>query len=386
MDTMIKAETLTLLAGLMFTLTTGVTAMTEESRDDFSWIRGANYTASYAKHDIEMWMDWNIEVIDRELQLAGKLKLNCIRVFLPSAVYEHDPKAFVKKFEALLEVCEKHGLQAQPTLFGTYHGHLPDVKNYREYGDWYESPGYTQVGEENWPRFEKYVKDIVGAHLNDKRIVMWDIMNEPMNLGAVRTEEVESRLWLFVRHFCDYTRSLKPKQPITVGLMSEDKYLKHVIDKVDVITFHCYSGSAKFLTDAILRIRATGEKHGKPVNINEIASRVAGGVQHYQNWIPLLREEKVGWFFWELMLGKTKFSKGDKPNQGLITTDGQCYDLMEVAAVLDITPQKAAELFPKREQPDVKDGVTTYKGQWTKWTGNGPRNGCQFRCHMFPLL
>lgn len=354
-----------LLVGLLLVLTVQSTVLAEEKVDDYSWIRGANYTASYAKHDIEMWMDWNVEVIDRELQLASKLKLNCIRVFLPSAVYEHDPKAFMKKFEALLALCEKHKLQMQPTLFGTYHGHLPDLKNYRLYGDWYESPGYTQVGRENWPKFEKYVEDIVGAHLHDNRIIMWDIMNEPMNLGKVRTKEVESRIWLFVRHFCDYTRSLKPKQPITVGLMNEDKYLKHVIDKVDVITFHCYSGSEKYLRDAVRRIKATGKEHGKPVNINEIGNRNGGDVQHFHNWVPLLREEEVGWFFWELILGKTKFSRGDKPKQGLITTDGKCYDPKEVAAILNVTPQEAAKLFPKRELPDVKDGLTTHKkGQW----------------------
>jgi len=349
--------------------------------DDFSWIRGANYTASYAKHDIEMWMDWNVEVIDRELQLAGKLKLNCIRVFLPSAVYEHDPKAFVKKFEALLALCEKHNLQMQPTLFGTYHGHLPDLKNYRLYEDWYESPGYTQVGKENWPRFEKYVKDIVGSHLHDKRIVMWDIMNEPMNLRAVRTKEIENNIWLFVRHFCDYTRSLKPRQPITVGLMREDKDLKHVIDNVDVITFHCYSGSAKYLTDTFRRIKATGEKHGKPMCITEIGHRGSGGVQHFQNWVPLLREEKVGWFFWELMLGKTKFSRGENPIQGVITTDGQSYHPDEIAAILDTAPQEAAKLFPKRGLPsakDIEDGAATYKGRWTRWTGIGPRGGRLF--------
>ncbi len=43
-----------------------------EPRDDYSWIRGANYVPSYARNDVQIWMDYDAEVIDRELGYDAK--------------------------------------------------------------------------------------------------------------------------------------------------------------------------------------------------------------------------------------------------------------------------------------------------------------------------
>ena len=37
-----------------------------ETRDDFRWMRGANYVATYAAPDVEMWLNYDHEIIDRE--------------------------------------------------------------------------------------------------------------------------------------------------------------------------------------------------------------------------------------------------------------------------------------------------------------------------------
>ncbi len=42
--------------------------------------------------------------------------------------------------------------------------------------------------------------------------------------------------------------------------------------------------------------------------------------------MPILREENIGWCFWERMLGKTQFSRMVFPCQGLIYPDGMCFD------------------------------------------------------------
>ena len=62
-------------------------------QDDYRWLRGANYVPSYARNDVQTWMDYDPAVVDRELGYAEKLKLNCVRVFLQVAVYERDPQA-----------------------------------------------------------------------------------------------------------------------------------------------------------------------------------------------------------------------------------------------------------------------------------------------------
>ena len=64
---------------------------------DLAWMRGANYVPSYARNDVQTWMDYDPAVIDRELGYAAKLKLNVVRVFLQVAVYEAAPQRFLGK-------------------------------------------------------------------------------------------------------------------------------------------------------------------------------------------------------------------------------------------------------------------------------------------------
>ena len=63
-----------------------VTTAAEPAADDFRWMHGANYVASYAATDVEMWLHYDHDVIDRELGYAKRLGLNCVRVFLQSLV------------------------------------------------------------------------------------------------------------------------------------------------------------------------------------------------------------------------------------------------------------------------------------------------------------
>ena len=65
--------------------------------NDLAWMRGANYVPSYARNDVQTWMDYDPAVIDRELGYAAKVKLNVVRVFLQVAVYEAAPQRFLGK-------------------------------------------------------------------------------------------------------------------------------------------------------------------------------------------------------------------------------------------------------------------------------------------------
>ena len=69
-------------------------------------MHGANYVASYAATDVEMWLHYDHAVIARELGYAKKMGLNCVRVFLQSLVYHHDPKAFLARFEDFLATAD----------------------------------------------------------------------------------------------------------------------------------------------------------------------------------------------------------------------------------------------------------------------------------------
>jgi beta-1,2-mannobiose phosphorylase / 1,2-beta-oligomannan phosphorylase len=324
--------------------------------DDFSWIRGANYVPSYARNDVQIWMDYDSEVIDRELGYAARLQLNSVRVFLQYAVYEQDPAKFLANFEDFVSLCQKHNIQKVPVVFDSCFGEFPDLDNYAQ-KDWMANPGQNRLGPEHWPELEKYVSDVVGGHRDDKRIVMWDVMNEPMCTSHARTEEGRETIWRFLDHMLDVARSHEPSQPVTVGVASSES-IPRVIDKIDVLSWHNYTGDMESLRADIHRVKEWGREQGKPVMISEIARRNTG--QHFWKFMPVLADEQIGWYFWELMLGKTQFSRGDNPIQGVIYPDGTCRDAREIAAILHPSAHTG-----DAKQIAAKAGLAERPRRWT---------------------
>ena len=105
-----------------------------------------------------------------------------------------------------------------------------------------------------------------------------------------------------------------------------------MIKKTDVLGWHNYTGNMEALRADIRRVKQWGREHRKPVMINEIARRNTD--QHFWRFMPVLADERIGWYFWELMLGSTQFSRGANPIQGVVYPDGTCRDVREVAAIL----------------------------------------------------
>lgn len=164
---------------------------------DYSWIRGANYVPSYARNDVQLWMDFDSEIIDRELGYAKKLNLNTVRVFLQFAVYEKDPDKFMSNFETLLKLCKKHNIQLMPVIFDSCFGEFPDLKEYRN-KDWMANPGQNKLGKEYWDVLDDYVRQLVGKYKDDSRIVMWDVMNEPYITSWAKADSGRQKIYTFI--------------------------------------------------------------------------------------------------------------------------------------------------------------------------------------------
>jgi hypothetical protein len=344
-------------------------ALRGAAADDFAGMRGANYVPSYARNDVQIWMDYDPAVIDRELGYAERLKLNTVRVFLQYAVYERDPQLFLERFESFLSLCGKHRIRMMPVIFDSCFGEFPDLERYRD-KDWMACPGQNRLGPNHWPKLEQYVRDVVGGHRDDLRIVIWDVMNEPTCTSFNKPED-QQLIWSFLDHFLDYVRQQQPVQPLTVGV-EHSSLIPKVLTKVDVLSFHNYR---RDLCEDVRQVQTLGRQHGKPVIINEVAGRPQ---QPFSYIMPILRDEKIGWCFWELMLGKTQFSRTAFPYQGLIYPDGTCFDVREAALVAAVSREDAQQLFPQLPRPKLQEDGMTFEGFWTRWTGTEPDKGRLF--------
>jgi len=196
------------------------------------------------------------------------------------------------------------------------------------------------LAPEHWPKLEQYVRAVVGGHSGDKRIVMWDVMNEP-TCTSFNKEEDQRLIWTFLDHFLEYVGKQDATHPRTVGVEHSSLVTK-VIDKIEVLSFHNYR---RDLTEDIRRVRELGRQQGKPSIITEVAGRPA---QPYSYVMPILAQEKIGWCFWELMIGRTQFTQGAVPYQGVIYPDGTCFDIKEIALIMGVSEEEAGKAFPPR--------------------------------------
>ena len=194
------------------------------------WLIGFNFVPSTAVNDTEIWQAESFDpaTIERELGWAEGLGFNSCRIFFQYIVWQADPAGFKQRFTQVLEIANKHHLSVMPVLFddcafdaqrdpylGKQENPIPGTSNAR----WVPSPGLKRVTDPaTWPDLEKYVKDLVGSFKDDRRIVLWDLYNEPgaSGLGNKSLPLVEATF--------AWARQAKPSQPLTVGDWGAAKY------------------------------------------------------------------------------------------------------------------------------------------------------------------
>jgi acyl-homoserine-lactone acylase len=294
-------------------------------QDDFSWIRGANYVPSYAATDVEIWLNYDHQTIDRELGYAESIGLSAVRVFLQSLVYHHEPEEFLRRFEDFVSTADAHGLKVMPVLFNSCFGVAPSLESRHM---WVANPGPDRLAKEFWPESDAYLQAVVSRYVDDERIALWDVMNEPTATPQAATQEGREQLLAFVTHYCRLVRKLDPSHAITVGVATADNAA--VLDLVDVLSCHSYLPGVEAFRESLAVTRDQARAAGKPWIVTECGNPAQGN--HYEMAMPVVREFGVGFFVWELMIGRTQFNH----QQGLFYADGTVRRIAQVEAVSDV--------------------------------------------------
>lgn len=303
--------------------------MTKTLAQTMAGIRGANYVPSTAASDTQFWDEFDEPTIERELALAEDLGLNSVRVFLQYLVFEDDAAAMVAKFDTFCTLAQRHGLSVLPIFFddcfgpeptlGPYPEPLPDVHN----SQWRASPGRTRMGLEHRLELRRYVEAFVGGFGQDDRVLAWEIYNEPKSEPPTMALQRDAFGW---------ARRLSPQQPLTACWSGA--YLS------DVMNLHLYTSPSQ-KPEEVRRIIESTRSFDLPVLVTEFLGRPNRGTLH--ETLPLFVENNFGWYFWELMIGKTqvdlpwdvdvKTHPDGVAYQGLLYPDGRAYDESEVELI-----------------------------------------------------
>jgi hypothetical protein len=294
------------------------------ARDWYSeqgWLVGSNYIPATAINELEMWQadTFDPQRIDLELGWAEGLGMNTMRVFLHDLLWQQDAAGFRQRIDAFLKIAAKHKIRPMFVLFdscwdpsprlGKQRPPMPGVHN----SGWVQSPGAKALEDPaQYARLETYVKGVVGAFANDKRILAWDIWNEPDNLNSNSYGRLEPAnkialvLALLPQAF-EWARSQHPRQPLTSGVWTGDwsapekltPIEKAQLDLSDVVSFHNYSAPEDFEK----RI-AWLEAYNRPIFCTEYMAR--GNKSTFQGILPIAEEHKVAAINWGLVSGKTQ--------------------------------------------------------------------------------
>ena len=334
------------------------------------WICGFNFLPSSAVNFLEMWHrdTFDKATIERELGWASEIGFNAFRINLHYLVWKHDRGGLWERLDWVMGLAEGLGIATVPCpfddcgfggfepVYGPQPDPVPGVHNGRAVA----SPGRAMLLEAGeWAGFEAYVRDLVGSFRTDRRVLFWDLYNEPGN--RMIFEPGRSRL-----HHPDFSgaskrlmqacfawsREAAPDQPLTVGAWttpppgSTDDPYQTDIDRAalalsDIVTFHAY-----WDTEHVRRFIDYLSAFNRPMLCTEWMARPVGS--RIADQLELFRSRSVGCFQWGLVKGRTQTHLpwpddlveahgGDADRSiwfhDILDADGNPYDEAEVAAL-----------------------------------------------------
>lgn len=281
---------------------------------------------------------------------AERLHLNSARIFLSYDFYKENPDRFLANVKDFVQTAWKHGISTNPIIFMGFRfreDELPWSGFMLEAG---LKPIYKTLEDPScWYIGEKYFDDLYEAIGHEEGLLFWDIANEPgytdnfvtwydeepsyvqdyqerPNMELLRYRQ--EKTWEIVRHFCRYVKSKDQEHDIGIGnIFIFETEPSRTAEFVDVIVFHDYFPTRKRMRDALEYAKKMGEKYGKPVLDNEMCCLARANP--YDMSIEMHDEYQIGWYLFELMIGKDMWSRV----HGVVYPDGTVRDPSIVAAI-----------------------------------------------------
>jgi hypothetical protein len=313
----------------------------------WGWLRGSDFIPSTAINQLEMWQKetFDPKTIDKELGWAEGIGMNSMRVYLHHAAWQEDKEGFKERMTQYLDIADKHHISTLFVLFddcwnpeyktGKQPAPKPGVHN----SGWVRDPGDLIYRDSALvDTLGAYVKDVLTTFKDDKRIVLWDLYNEPGN-----SKNGNKSMPLLKKAF-EWGRTVNPSQPLSAGVW--DLKLKELTDfqirNSDITTYHNY-GDIKDHQHWIDTLRSVSKR---PLVCTEYMARSRNSL--FSTIMPLLKKENIAAYNWGLVSGKTNtkyawdqpMPDGGEPKlwfHEIFHPDGKPYKQAEVDSIKMLT-------------------------------------------------
>ena len=292
------------------------------------WMVGTNFNPSTSINQLEFWQEdtYDPETIERELEWSAELGMNLHRVYLHNLLWDQDSLGFLKRIENYLDISYSKGIKTLFVLLDDcWHpdpklGKQPDPMPFVHNSWWVQAPGAAILGDSSrHHEVKNYIKGVISHFADDKRVVGWDLYNEPGN-GAPEQkghnefeikENKEIYTFSLLKKAFKWAREVNPSQPLTTSvwrgsandidwskLDTLSDLSRFSISNSDVISFHTYGD----IEDMRLKVKQL-EKYNRPIMCTEYLARGQGST--FQAILPLLKEKEISAINWGFVSGKT---------------------------------------------------------------------------------
>jgi endo-1,4-beta-mannosidase len=314
------------------------------------WITGANYLPSTAINQLEMWQaeTFDTGTISKEFKWAQNIGFNTMRVYLHSVAWKQDRQGFKDRVDQFLNIADRHGIKAVFVFFddcwnpSPKPGKQPSPKPGVHNSGWVQDPGQKESYDSTtFPQLQQYVTDVMTTFGKDKRILLWDLYNEPGNSG-----KRDSSYHLLTKVF-SWARAANTDQPISAGLWAWDfeKLNEFQLNNSDIITYHNYE-DPQWHKRTIELLKTAG----RPMICTEYMARTRNS--RFHNILPMLKEKNVGAINWGFAAGKsntiyawdTPIASGEQPIEwfhDIFFADGTPYRQDEVNLIRKLNQNKS---------------------------------------------
>lgn len=286
----------------------------EQFREKFDTrLTGLNYYPASAPWR-DFWIDFPIDEIQADLEMARALNVNAVRIFLTHDYF--DDKATrqdaLKKLTVFLDLCDAKDIKVLVTLF--------DLR-----------PDYTLS---NWAADIDHIDYIFSDIADHKAILAVDLKNQAdLDFDAWGAGVVEAWITVMAR----YIQSQFSGLAVTTGWSTANNAAR-LSDVFDLVTYHEYQSPEGFSARLDAVKSAVGEK---PVMITELGSTIwhppfiqSVGEKAQANRLSAQlsqAKESAGVFVWTLndfdhvgteVVGRLPWRKAQQKHYGLTRADG----------------------------------------------------------------
>jgi len=314
-------------------------------------------TPAYAVNQVQFWHDFRPGIIEKEMAAAKKyFGISTLRVYLHNINFDKERGIFLANLEKFLAICDAYDIRPGFVFFDDCHRHsgiyldgpTEPIKGYHN-GRWAACPQDRDRDPDNIEKFKPYVQEVIRAHRTDRRVLFWEIFNEPAPAAQYsRRLSVAGYQW---------AKEIKPIQPVLNCHRSKAGWSDtEATDVVDAHIYHWDPSSwdrlaeanikkGTVFTEAGARWYAPKPSSGEPCEVlNWLQRRRAAGKSTpgvYLCWELMVGNSNCRWY-WGTPEGAPEPTI---PWCGLMWPDATPVSLAEAEAIRRYTTGESRALF-----------------------------------------